>query len=196
MTKLLQDRGIMTLHWPPQGADVNVIENVWGAMKKALSHQPPQRGSADAVWSVVEAEWDGLQLVSPFVARNPNMRRDLLQSKAPSHVFNCPLPQTRLSPAGGLHYEGSEALEEHLLNLHGAHVGNLLVTKSTAVVALERFLLIRQHRVTNIPQQDIVWQLTTLKLQAKATPGEERKSEPWTGEKANEGQGENGMEEY
>lgn len=33
VTKHLENLGVMTLDWPPKGADMNVIEHVWGIMK-------------------------------------------------------------------------------------------------------------------------------------------------------------------
>lgn len=33
---LLQERAVCVLDWPPKGADLNPIENVWGAMKESL----------------------------------------------------------------------------------------------------------------------------------------------------------------
>ncbi|KAG0433922.1 hypothetical protein HPB47_019473 [Ixodes persulcatus] len=63
-TRYLEDRGVMVLACPPpppQGADMNPIENVWGAMKRALSHRPLHRGSVDDMWATVEAEWERLR---------------------------------------------------------------------------------------------------------------------------------------
>ncbi|KAG0438028.1 hypothetical protein HPB47_017179, partial [Ixodes persulcatus] len=50
VTRCLEDRGVMVLEWPPQGADMNPIENVGGAMKD----------SVDDPWATVEAEWERL----------------------------------------------------------------------------------------------------------------------------------------
>uniref|UniRef100_A0A6B0UKW5 Putative tc1 transposase tc1-like transposase n=1 Tax=Ixodes ricinus TaxID=34613 RepID=A0A6B0UKW5_IXORI len=61
VTELLEDRGVMVLEWPPQGPDMNIIENVWGAMKKSLSHRPLHRRLADDLWAAVEAEWERLR---------------------------------------------------------------------------------------------------------------------------------------
>ncbi|KAM7315266.1 hypothetical protein ISCGN_005048 [Ixodes scapularis] len=64
--ELLEDRGVMTLDWPPQGADMNIIENAWGAMKKALSNRPLHRGSKYELWAAVEAEWERLRASDLF----------------------------------------------------------------------------------------------------------------------------------
>lgn len=72
VTELLEDRGLMVLEWPPQGPDMNIIENVWGAMKKSLSHRPLHRRLADDFWGVVEAEWERL--------RAPDLETSLFES--------------------------------------------------------------------------------------------------------------------
>ncbi|KAH7984564.1 hypothetical protein HPB52_022285 [Rhipicephalus sanguineus] len=45
--RLLEERCVMVLDWPPQGADMNIIENVWAEMKKALSRRPLHKCSSD-----------------------------------------------------------------------------------------------------------------------------------------------------
>ncbi|KAH7944023.1 hypothetical protein HPB52_014354 [Rhipicephalus sanguineus] len=56
-TRVLEELGMMLYEWPPQGANVNIIENVWGAMKKALSRRRMRCGSQDALWAAVKEEW-------------------------------------------------------------------------------------------------------------------------------------------
>lgn len=58
----LEELGIMTIDWPPQGADMNVIENVWGLMKKNLSKMGLHNVSCDELWRKVEAEWELLKI--------------------------------------------------------------------------------------------------------------------------------------
>lgn len=65
---LLEQLGVMVLEWPPQGADMNICENVWGAMKTALSRRPLQCGSQEALWAAVHEEWERLR-TSDFAAR-------------------------------------------------------------------------------------------------------------------------------
>lgn len=60
VTRLMEERGIMTLEWPPQGADMNVTENIWGVMKRSMSRRPLHRASVDDLWAAVEAEWNRL----------------------------------------------------------------------------------------------------------------------------------------
>ncbi|KAH7944208.1 hypothetical protein HPB52_017190 [Rhipicephalus sanguineus] len=58
--RLLEDRCVMVLDWPPQGADMNIIENVRAEMKKALSRRPLHKCSSDILWAAVEEEWQKL----------------------------------------------------------------------------------------------------------------------------------------
>ncbi|KAH6947045.1 hypothetical protein HPB50_016909 [Hyalomma asiaticum] len=67
-TRVLEELGMMLLEWPPQGADMKIVENVWGAMKKALSRRPIAGGSQDALWAAVKEEWERLR-ASNFVDR-------------------------------------------------------------------------------------------------------------------------------
>lgn len=67
-TRFQEQLGVMLLEWPPQGADMNICENVWGAMKKALSRQPIQCGSQDALWAAIQEEWERLR-ASDLVTR-------------------------------------------------------------------------------------------------------------------------------
>ncbi|KAH9365745.1 hypothetical protein HPB48_008061 [Haemaphysalis longicornis] len=56
--KLLTDRGVRQLEWIPKGADVSIIEPVWGRIKVALSKEGLHRASADDLWHMVEAAWN------------------------------------------------------------------------------------------------------------------------------------------
>jgi hypothetical protein len=47
---------IELLPWPPKGADMNPIENVWGDIVKDLEYFRPN--SADEVWEKVLGIWD------------------------------------------------------------------------------------------------------------------------------------------
>lgn len=57
----LEQLGIMTLSWPPQGADLNIIENVWGILKSNLSKMSLHDASADGLWEAVKSAWDALK---------------------------------------------------------------------------------------------------------------------------------------
>ncbi|KAH9371655.1 hypothetical protein HPB48_016044 [Haemaphysalis longicornis] len=56
--KLLTDRGVRQLEWIPKGADVSIIEPVWGRIKVALLKEGLHRASAANLWHVVEAAWN------------------------------------------------------------------------------------------------------------------------------------------
>lgn len=64
---LLQRHAVTVLIWPPQSPDFNIIENVWGTIKKSLARQSLHGLSADRLWTVVQAEWDRLWLNKSFV---------------------------------------------------------------------------------------------------------------------------------
>ncbi|KAG0428629.1 hypothetical protein HPB47_024416 [Ixodes persulcatus] len=45
----------------PKGADLNIIENVWGRMKAAMARRPLHRATADELWRFVLEEWEKLR---------------------------------------------------------------------------------------------------------------------------------------
>ncbi|KAM7281693.1 hypothetical protein ISCGN_006159, partial [Ixodes scapularis] len=65
---LLEDRGVCQLPWPPNGADMNPIENVWGLMKTRLASQNLGSATADALWSAISQEWEALREHTEIVA--------------------------------------------------------------------------------------------------------------------------------
>ncbi|XP_049268775.1 Down syndrome cell adhesion molecule-like protein 1 homolog [Rhipicephalus sanguineus] len=64
--RLLQQRGVTVLMWPPQSPDLNIIENVWGRMKTSLSRLGLHGKSADDLWAAVNEEWERLKCDSSF----------------------------------------------------------------------------------------------------------------------------------
>ncbi|KAL1480453.1 hypothetical protein MTO96_034716 [Rhipicephalus appendiculatus] len=60
VTRLLEERCAMVLDWPTEGADMNIIENVWAEIMKTLSRRPLHKCSSDALWAAVEEEWQKL----------------------------------------------------------------------------------------------------------------------------------------
>ncbi|KAG0429845.1 hypothetical protein HPB47_023240 [Ixodes persulcatus] len=58
--RCLVDLCIEEMLWPPKGADMNPIENVWGLMKKRLSKRRLADSSRDALWQAVQDEWTSL----------------------------------------------------------------------------------------------------------------------------------------
>ncbi|KAH7967757.1 hypothetical protein HPB52_002229 [Rhipicephalus sanguineus] len=65
--ELLNMRGVRCLRWVPKGADLNIIEAVWGRMKVSLCKRGLHSSSADELWSAVEEEWMRLQNELSFV---------------------------------------------------------------------------------------------------------------------------------
>lgn len=59
--ELLEARGVRLLQWPPNGADLNPIENVWGLMKKRLASRNLGSATADALWEGISQEWETLR---------------------------------------------------------------------------------------------------------------------------------------
>ncbi|KAH8029445.1 hypothetical protein HPB51_000462 [Rhipicephalus microplus] len=106
--RLLKQLRVMLLKWPPQGANMNICENVWGAMKKALSLQPTQCGSQEALWAAIKEELECLR-ASDFETR-----------------FFDNIPGAPLSPSGA---PSSDSCDH-------VHLSYLLFTSCVAVFAL------------------------------------------------------------
>lgn len=64
--RLLAQRAVAVLMWPPQSPDLNIIENVWGRMKTSLPRLNSHGKSADGLWAVVNEEWERLKCDSSF----------------------------------------------------------------------------------------------------------------------------------
>lgn len=62
----LESREVAVLEWPPQSPDLNIIENVWGNMKDALAHRQLRSLTADALWAIVQEEWERLRSNSNY----------------------------------------------------------------------------------------------------------------------------------
>ncbi|KAM7313614.1 hypothetical protein ISCGN_003467 [Ixodes scapularis] len=58
---LLEERYVRQRSWPPKGADMNIIEHIWGLMKRNLAKQSLHSASTDDLWNAVEAEWNRLR---------------------------------------------------------------------------------------------------------------------------------------
>ncbi|KAG0439831.1 hypothetical protein HPB47_016516 [Ixodes persulcatus] len=57
----LEERGVAVMPWPPKGADMNPIENIWGNMKIQLSRRGLHSVTTDQLWDAVKEEWDRLR---------------------------------------------------------------------------------------------------------------------------------------
>ncbi|KAM7283455.1 putative transposable element tc1 transposase [Ixodes scapularis] len=65
---LLEDRCLTKLPWPPKGADLNIIEDVWRRIKVTMSLCSLPRATAAELWDVVRREWQRLRAEPGFVA--------------------------------------------------------------------------------------------------------------------------------
>ncbi|KAG0423007.1 hypothetical protein HPB47_001200, partial [Ixodes persulcatus] len=60
-TSAQEERGVAVMPWPPKGADMNPIENIWGNMKIQLSRRGLHSVTTDQLWDAVKEEWDRLR---------------------------------------------------------------------------------------------------------------------------------------
>lgn len=58
---LLEEHAVCQLEWPPCGADLNPVENVWGMLKKRLSTRANRGRTADTLWQAIAQEWESLR---------------------------------------------------------------------------------------------------------------------------------------
>lgn len=75
---------IQELPWPPKGADLNIIENVWGLMKQRLARRQLHGASPDLLWEAVKDEWTRLQglpdFASTLYASLPRRARNVVEA--------------------------------------------------------------------------------------------------------------------
>lgn len=64
---LLRERCVATLPWPPKGADLNIIEHVWGLIKSTMEQRPLHRSTSDELFEDVSREWVRLRGEPGFV---------------------------------------------------------------------------------------------------------------------------------
>ncbi|KAH9372905.1 hypothetical protein HPB48_022926 [Haemaphysalis longicornis] len=67
VARLLEGRGVMQLQWCAKGADMNIIELVWGRMKVNLPELPLKLANSDQLWEAIEHEWNRLQRDTAFI---------------------------------------------------------------------------------------------------------------------------------
>ncbi|KAM7300536.1 hypothetical protein ISCGN_016148 [Ixodes scapularis] len=68
--RILEQRAINVLPWPPGGVDLNIIENVWGILKKRLSRRNLVDSSMGTLESAIREEWDRLWHFRDTLVRN------------------------------------------------------------------------------------------------------------------------------
>ncbi|KAG0434286.1 hypothetical protein HPB47_019209 [Ixodes persulcatus] len=82
----LEESAIRQLPLPPGGADMNVIENVWGFLKRTLVKCNLQDSSRETLWAALSDEWEKLRLDDKLPAALfqslPRRMRDVISSKA------------------------------------------------------------------------------------------------------------------
>lgn len=80
--QLLDDRQVPQLEWPPNAADLNPIENVWGVMKSQRARANVVHTTADALWDAVKEEWERLRrradVVAPLYGSMPDRIREVI----------------------------------------------------------------------------------------------------------------------
>lgn len=67
VTAHLESLGVMTLDWPPKGADMNVLENVWGILKANLSKMGLHTATSDELWEAIKSQWEVLKADTDLV---------------------------------------------------------------------------------------------------------------------------------
>lgn len=61
VNNFLDARGIRQLLWPPAGADINIIESIWGLMKRNLSRRFLPDSSSNTLRLALQDEWESLK---------------------------------------------------------------------------------------------------------------------------------------
>ncbi|KAH9373079.1 hypothetical protein HPB48_005441 [Haemaphysalis longicornis] len=64
----LAQQQIPLMAWCPKGADLNIIENVWGRLKAAMVRRPIHPATADQMWTAISDEWEQLRGDQAFVS--------------------------------------------------------------------------------------------------------------------------------
>ncbi|KAL3217212.1 hypothetical protein MRX96_006113 [Rhipicephalus microplus] len=80
--KLLENKGVTVLEWPPRSPHINIIEYVWGIIKAALARHGIHGASAKTPWKAVQDEWKRLRmdktLADELYESLPQRMRDVL----------------------------------------------------------------------------------------------------------------------
>ncbi|KAG0429472.1 hypothetical protein HPB47_023614 [Ixodes persulcatus] len=84
----LEESAIRQLPWPPGGADMDVIENVWGLLKRTLVKRNLQDSSKNTLWTALSEEREKLRLddklPSALFQSLPRRMRDVISSQGGS----------------------------------------------------------------------------------------------------------------
>lgn len=60
VARLFEERGVVQREWCTKGADMNIIQHVWGRMKVSLSKLSLELANSDQLWEPIEHEWKRL----------------------------------------------------------------------------------------------------------------------------------------
>lgn len=60
--KWLSEQNIKTIVWPPNSPDLNIIENVWSILKRAVSKRQTEIFDKDSLFRIVEEEFNKISL--------------------------------------------------------------------------------------------------------------------------------------
>ena len=73
----LHDQQIELLPWPPKGADLNPIENVWGDIVQLFESRPLSR---DQVFDQAKSAWERLNLRADYLKKLSDSMPDRLKA--------------------------------------------------------------------------------------------------------------------
>ncbi|KAG0417680.1 hypothetical protein HPB47_005418 [Ixodes persulcatus] len=77
--RLPEQRAITALPWPPGGADLNIIKNVWGILKKRLSRRNLADSSMGTLESAIREEWDRLRHTQDTLLPKEKLRHKMAE---------------------------------------------------------------------------------------------------------------------
>ncbi|KAH8009351.1 hypothetical protein HPB51_015674 [Rhipicephalus microplus] len=65
---LLEGISVRTLDWPPVGANMNPIKNVWGLVKRRLAARNLGSSTKETLFAAIQEEWEALPSRPEIVA--------------------------------------------------------------------------------------------------------------------------------
>ncbi|KAL1915822.1 uncharacterized protein VTP21DRAFT_6210 [Calcarisporiella thermophila] len=91
----LNNNGISVLEWPPQSPDLNIIEHVWGELKRKLSNYSKMPRNKDEIWERAEKEWKEIEpeYINKLYASTPERIRAAVSAKGGHTKYYTPVNQ-------------------------------------------------------------------------------------------------------